>query len=128
MNNNKRPSMESTRFNFKKILFEIRQNISSLRQGLLLSSVFSIILGFLVWIFFRDLSTIGLWIMLAGFIFMILIAINTDRSQTIFSQIHIQVGIKMVMKLYLYLTEAIMLMVNTVDVWKTIIIAKQIFI
>jgi len=84
INKNKRPSIESTRFNFSKSIFDIKQNISSLRQGLLLSSIFSIILGFLVWIFFRDLSTIGLWIMLAGFIFMGLIAALSFNNIFIF--------------------------------------------
>ena len=63
---NKRPSMESTRFNFRKLFNEIRENISSLRQGMVLASISSILLGFIVWIFFRDISVIGLWMMLAG--------------------------------------------------------------
>ena len=83
-NKGKRPSMESTRFNFSKLFKEIKQNISSLRQGLLLSSIFSIILGFFVWIFFRDLSTIGLWIMLSAFIFMIVIAIISFNNIFVF--------------------------------------------
>ena len=52
---NKRPSMESTRFNFRKLFNEIRENISSLRQGMVLASISSILLGFIVWIFFRDI-------------------------------------------------------------------------
>ena len=58
---NKRPSMESTKFNFRKLLDDTRENIRSLRQGFMLASIFSIVLGFIVWIFFRDISTIGLW-------------------------------------------------------------------
>ena len=74
-NNDKRPSIDSTKFSLSKLFTEIRNNIRSLRQGLLLASISSLILGFIVWIFFRDLSTIGLWIMLAGTILSILIAI-----------------------------------------------------
>ncbi len=61
---NKRPSMESTRFNFKKLFDEIKANIRSLRQGMILASISSVLLGFIVWIFFRDISEIGLWMML----------------------------------------------------------------
>tara|TARA_Y100000768_G_scaffold81000_2_gene57681 strand:- start:11135 stop:12886 length:1752 start_codon:yes stop_codon:yes gene_type:complete len=74
-NNDKRPSIDSTKFSLSKLFTEIRNNIRSLRQGLLLASISSLILGFIVWIFFRDLSAIGLWIMLAGTILSILIAI-----------------------------------------------------
>ena len=63
---NKRPSMESTKFNFKKLFDEIRENITSIRQGMVLASISSILLGFIVWIFFRDISVIGLYMMLAG--------------------------------------------------------------
>lgn len=70
---NKRPSMESTRFNFRKLFNEIRENISSLRQGMVLASISSILLGFIVWIFFRDISVIGLWMMLAGLVLTLLI-------------------------------------------------------
>ena len=72
---NKRPSMESTKFNFRKLLDDTRENIRSLRQGFMLASIFSIVLGFIVWIFFRDISTIGLWMMLAGFLLSVLIAL-----------------------------------------------------
>ena len=78
-NNDKRPSIDSTKFSLSKLFTEIRNNIRSLRQGLLLASISSLILGFIVWIFFRDLSTIGLWIMLAGTILSILIAIIAIR-------------------------------------------------
>ena len=59
-NNDKRPSIDSTKFSLSKLFTEIRNNIRSLRQGLLLASISSLILGFIVWIFFRDLSTICL--------------------------------------------------------------------
>lgn len=72
---NKRPSMESTKFNFRKLLDDTRENIRSLRQGFMLASIFSIVLGFIVWIFFRDISTIGLWMMLVGFLLSVLIAL-----------------------------------------------------
>ena len=72
---NKRPSMESTKFNFRKLLDDTRENIRSLRQGFMLASIFSIVLGFIVWIFFGDISTIGLWMMLVGFLLSVLIAL-----------------------------------------------------
>jgi len=77
---NKRPSMESTRFNFRKLLNEIRENIRSLRQGLVLASTSSVLLGFIVWIFFRDISEIGLWMMLVGLLLTLLIAMISWKN------------------------------------------------
>ena len=84
-NNDKRPSIDSTKFSLSKLFTEIRNNIRSLRQGLLLASISSLILGFIVWIFFRDLSTIGLWIMLAGTILSIPVSYTHLTLPTIYS-------------------------------------------
>ena len=48
-NNDKRPSIDSTKFSLSKLFTEIRNNIRSLRQGLLLASISSLILGFIDW-------------------------------------------------------------------------------
>ena len=77
---NKRPSMESTKFNFRKLLDDIRENIRSLRQGLMLASILSVVLGFIVWIFFRDISTIGLWMMLVGILLAVIIALISWKN------------------------------------------------
>ena len=77
---NKRPSMESTKFNFKKLFDEIKENITSIRQGMVLASISSVLLGFFVWIFFRDISIIGLWMMLAGIILSLLIGFISWRN------------------------------------------------
>jgi len=81
---NKRPSMESTRFNFKKLFDEIKANIRSLRQGMILASISSVLLGFIVWIFFRDISEIGLWMMLVGLLLTLLIALISWKNVLFF--------------------------------------------
>ena len=68
INKDKRPSIESTKFSPTKFITDLRKNMKSLRQGLLLASISSFFLGFIVWVFFRDLSSIGVWIMLIGII------------------------------------------------------------
>ena len=52
---------ESTKFNFSSLAFSIKQNIRSVKQGVLLSGLLSIVLGFIIWIFLRDISQIGLF-------------------------------------------------------------------
>ena len=51
-----------------------------MRQGLLLASISSFFLGFIVWVFFRDLSSIGVWIMLIGIIILFIIGLISIRN------------------------------------------------
>ena len=74
-NKEKRPSIESTKFNFSRLAFSIKQNIRSVKQGVLLSGLLSIVLGFIIWIFLRDISQIGLWFILIGLILLILLGL-----------------------------------------------------
>ena len=80
INNDKRPSIESTKFSPTKFMQDLRKNIKSLRQGLLLASISSFFLGFIVWVFFRDLSSIGVWIMLIGIIILFIIGLISIRN------------------------------------------------
>ena len=83
-NKEKRPSIESTKFNFSRLAFSIKQNIRSVKQGVLLSGLLSIILGFIIWIFLRDISQIGLWFILVGLILLILLGLLAWRSMLFF--------------------------------------------
>tara|TARA_B100001146_G_scaffold225227_1_gene248240 strand:+ start:5816 stop:7555 length:1740 start_codon:yes stop_codon:yes gene_type:complete len=83
-NKEKRPSIESTKFNFSKLAFSIKQNIRSVKQGVLLSGLLSIVLGFIIWIFLRDISQIGLWFILVGLILLILLGLLAWRSMLFF--------------------------------------------
>ena len=79
-NKEKRPSIESTKFNFSRLASSIKQNIRSVKQGVLLSGLLSIVLGFIIWIFLRDISQIGLWFVLVGLILLILLGLLSWRS------------------------------------------------
>ena len=83
-NKEKRPSIESTKFNFSSLAFSIKQNIRSVKQGVLLSGLLSIVLGFIIWIFLRDISQIGLWFILIGLILLILLGLLAWRSMLFF--------------------------------------------
>ena len=83
-NKEKRPSIESTKFNFSRLAFSIKQNIRSVKQGVLLSGLLSIVLGFIIWIFLRDISQIGLWFILVGLILLILLGLLAWRSMLFF--------------------------------------------
>ena len=83
-NKEKRPSIESTKFNFSRLAFSIKQNIRSVKQGVLLSGLLSIVLGFIIWIFLRDISQIGLWFILIGLILLILLGLLAWRSMLFF--------------------------------------------
>ena len=83
-NKEKRPSIESTKFNFSRLAFSIKQNIRSVKQGVLLSGLLSIVLGFIIWIFLRDISQIGLWFILVGIILLILLGLLAWRSMLFF--------------------------------------------
>ena len=79
-NKEKRPSIESTKFNFSRLASSIKQNIRSVKQGVLLSGLLSIVLGFIIWIFLRDISQIGLWFILVGLILLILLGLLSWRN------------------------------------------------
>ena len=79
-NKEKRPSIESTKFNFSRLASSIKQNIRSVKQCVLLSGLLSIVLGFIIWIFLRDISQIGLWFILVGLILLILLGLLSWKS------------------------------------------------
>ena len=83
-NKEKRLSIEFTKFNFSRLAFSIKQNIRSVKQGVLLSGLLSIVLGFIIWIFLRDISQIGLWFILIGLILVILLGLLAWRSMLFF--------------------------------------------